>query len=56
MDFNCGTIIDGTETIAQAGERFFELVLKVASGERTKSEVFGYGEDEFAPWTLGATM
>jgi altronate hydrolase len=56
MDFNCGTIIDGGETIQQAGARFFELILKVASGERTKSEVFGYGEDEFAPWTIGATM
>jgi altronate hydrolase len=56
MDFNCGTIVDGTETIAAAGERFFELILKVASGEKTKSEAFGYGEDEFAPWTLGATM
>jgi altronate hydrolase len=56
MDFNCGTIIDGTESVAQAGERFFELILKVASGEKTKSEAFGYGDDEFAPWTLGATM
>jgi altronate hydrolase len=56
MDFNCGTIIDGTETIEQAGARFFELVLRAASGEKTKSEAFGYGEDEFAPWTLGATM
>src|SRR5262245_26668330 len=56
MDFNCGTIIDGTESIAQAGARFFELILKTASGERTKSETFGYGDDEFAPWTIGATM
>jgi altronate hydrolase len=56
MDFNCGTIIDGNETIAQAGERFFELILRAASGEKTKSEQFGYGEDEFAPWTIGATM
>jgi altronate hydrolase len=56
MDFNCGTIIDGNETIAQAGERFFELILRVASGDKTKSEQFGYGEDEFAPWTIGATM
>jgi altronate hydrolase len=56
MDFNCGTIIDGTETIAQAGERFFQLILETASGRKTKSEEFGYGEDEFAPWTLGATM
>jgi altronate hydrolase len=56
MDFNCGTIIDGTESIAEAGQRFFELILKVAGGAKTKSELFGYGEDEFAPWTLGATM
>jgi altronate hydrolase len=56
MDFNCGTIIDGTETIADAGERFFRLILETASGRKTKSEEFGYGEDEFAPWTLGATM
>jgi arabinonate dehydratase len=56
MDFNCGTIIDGTETIAEAGERFFRLMLETASGRKTKSEEFGYGEDEFAPWTLGATM
>src|SRR3954465_3145646 len=56
MDFNCGTIIDGTETIAEAGERFFKLILEIASGRKTKSEEFGYGDDEFAPWTLGATM
>src|SRR3954469_4015470 len=56
MDFNCGTIIDGTETIAQAGERFFQLILETASGRKTKSEEFGYGDDEFAPWVLGATM
>src|SRR5437660_3733715 len=56
MDFNCGTIIDGTETIAEAGERFFRLILETASGRKTKSEEFGYGDDEFAPWQLGATM
>ena len=56
MDFNCGTIVDGTESIAEAGERFFQLILETASGRKTKSEEFGYGDDEFAPWTLGATM
>jgi len=56
MDINCGTIIDGTETIQQAGERFFRMILDTASGRKSKSEEFGYGEDEFAPWTLGATM
>jgi altronate hydrolase len=32
------------------------LILKTASGEKSKSEIFGYGDDEFAPWTIGATM
>ncbi len=56
MDLNCGTIVEGQESIAAAGERLFELILATASGLKTKSELFGYGEDEFAPWVLGATM
>ena len=56
MDFNCGTVIDGSETIQAAGARFFQLILDTASGKKTKSEEFGYGDDEFAPWTIGATM
>jgi altronate hydrolase len=56
MDINCGTVIDGTETIQQVGERIFALILETASGRKSKSEEFGYGDDEFAPWTLGATM
>ena len=56
MDMNCGSIVDGKESIAEVGQKLFELILKTASGARTKSEVFGYGEDEFAPWVLGATM
>jgi len=56
MDMNCGTIVDGKESIAEVGRKLFELILKTASGGKTKSEAFGYGEDEFAPWVLGATM
>ncbi|HXJ08994.1 MAG TPA: altronate dehydratase family protein [Burkholderiales bacterium] len=56
MDINCGTVIDGSETIQQVGERILALILETASGRKSKSEEFGYGEDEFAPWTLGATM
>ena len=56
MDVNCGTIADGVETVAGVGQRVFELILRVASGERTKSEALGYGESEFAPWPLGAVM
>ncbi len=56
MDVNCGTILDGEETVQQAGARVFELMLRVASGERTKSEGFDFGAAEFAPWVIGATM
>ena len=56
MDVNCGTIVDGTETVEQVGERIFKLILETASGKRTKSELLGFGEDEFAPWVVGATM
>ena len=41
MDFNAGTVADGDETLDAAGERLFRHVLRVASGERTKSERMG---------------
>ena len=56
MDINCGTILDGTESVAEAGARIFDHVLAVASGERTKSEESDFGGAEFAPWQLGATV
>jgi len=33
IDVNAGTVIDGTESIAEVGERLFQHLLKVASGE-----------------------
>jgi altronate hydrolase len=56
MDINCGTVVDGAESIEQAGERIFRLILETASGQRSKSELLGFGDDEFAPWVVGATM
>jgi altronate hydrolase len=56
MDINCGTVVDGSESIEESGSKVFATMLRVASGEPTKSEQFGYGEDEFAPWVLGPTM
>lgn len=56
MDLNCGTIVDGEETIEQVGERIFELLLRVASGEKSKSEALGVGDFEFVPWQIGAVM
>ena len=56
MDINCGSVVDGTETVQQAGERIFELMIDTASGRATKSEQHGYGQNEFVPWQLGAVM
>jgi altronate hydrolase len=56
MDVNCGTILDGEESVQDCGQRIFEMMLRTASGERTKSEEFDFGAAEFAPWVLGATM
>lgn len=56
MDLNCGTIVDGEETIEEAGRRIFDLLLRVASGERSKSEALGVGDHEFVPWQIGAVM
>ena len=56
MDINCGEIIDDTATIEEMGARIFREVLDVASGKPSKSETLGFGDNEFAPWQLGAVM
>lgn len=56
MDINCGEIIDGKASIQEMGQRIFELVLATASGELSKSEKHGYGQNEFVPWQVGAVM
>jgi len=55
MDINCGDVIEGV-SLEQKGKEIFDKVLKVASGERTKSEGLGYGDLEFVPWQVGAVM
>ena len=56
MDLNCGKIIDGTMDVQEMGSIIFQKILATASGELTKSEEFGFGEYEFAPWKIGAVM
>ena len=56
MDINCGGIAEGTDTVEECGDRIFSKILAVASGEKTKSELMGFGDDEFAPWQIGATV
>jgi altronate hydrolase len=54
IDLNCGTILDGTESIEEVGARLFQMMLEVASGTATRSEQHGYGQNEFVPWQIGA--
>jgi len=44
MDVNVSGIIEGTETVEEAGQKLFEEVLKVASGKLTKAEILHYDE------------
>lgn len=55
MDINCGDVLEGI-SIEDKGKEIFAKILAVASGEQTKSEELGYGDNEFVPWQIGATM
>jgi altronate hydrolase len=52
IDLNCGEIVDGTASIEEIGERLFRMLLDCASGKKTKSELHGYGQNEFVPWQV----
>lgn len=56
MDINCGVVVDDGTPIAVLGEQIFNRILEVASGDPTKSEQLGFGDDEFVPWQIGAVM
>ena len=56
MDVDAGTILSGEESVEEVGRRIYEGWLRMASGERTKSEALGLGDHEFVPWQIGAVM
>ena len=56
MDINCGEVLDEGITLEAMGQRIFDKIVRVASGEPTKSEALGIGDSEFIPWQIGATM
>lgn len=56
MDINCGLIADGLATVEQMGQEIFAEILATASGKQTKSEELGFGDEEFAPWSLATTV
>jgi altronate hydrolase len=56
MDLNCGDILSEGRSIAEKGQEILSKVLAVASGEKSKSEALGLGDNEFVPWQVGAVM
>ncbi len=55
MDVNAGRILEGA-SVDDVGSDIFERILAVASGEKSKSEAQGVGDEEFCPWIIGATL
>ena len=55
MDVDAGRVLDGV-SLDEVGAEIFETMLAVASGEKSKSERHGVGEEEFNPWIVGATL
>ncbi len=56
MDINCGDIVSAGVSLEAKGREILDMVLRVASGEKTKSEALGLGDNEFVPWQIGAVM
>ncbi|MHA6344241.1 UxaA family hydrolase [Roseivivax sp. CAU 1761] len=56
IDIDCGVILDGEVSIAEMGRTIYDRVLDMASGDQPGSEVLGYGDNEFVPWKIGATL
>lgn len=55
IDVDCSPVLEG-ESMEAMGEAIFARLLRLASGEPSKSEEQGFGEHEFVPWRLGAVL
>ena len=56
IDVDAGVILSGDADVETVGETIYRRILATASGEPTRSEAFGYGDDEFVPWHVGAVL
>ena len=56
MDIDAGEILSKGISVEQKGREIYEMFLRIASGETTKSEAQGLGDYEFVPWQIGAVM
>ena len=55
IDFNAGVVLEGTD-MAAAAQDLLALIVRIASGQLSKSEQQGFGETSFTPWSLGGTL
>ncbi len=56
MDINCGDVLSAGVSLAQKADEIVEAIIATASGQKTKSEALGLGDNEFVPWQIGAVM
>ncbi|MBM7066836.1 UxaA family hydrolase [Actibacterium sp. 188UL27-1] len=56
MDVNAGAMLSDGVSLQEKGREIYDLILRVASGEMSKSEAQGLGDYEFVPWQIGAVM
>jgi altronate hydrolase len=56
MDIDAGRILTGAASVEEVGREIYQALLRVASGEATRSEAQGLGDHEFVPWQIGAVM
>ena len=56
MDINAGDMLTGSSTLEKKGHEIYGQILRVASGDTSKSEMQGLGDYEFVPWQIGAVM
>lgn len=54
IDFDCGILLNDGESVDRLGEKLFEYVVKVASGEKVKSEENGFRD--LAIFKTGVTL
>ncbi|HYF31601.1 MAG TPA: altronate dehydratase family protein [Chitinophagaceae bacterium] len=55
IDVDTGPVIEGVETIEEAGARILDYVIRVASGEEIVSAVRN-GQEDFIPWKRGISL
>ena len=55
IDFNAGSIIEGSSTIEEDGKELFELLIEVASAIKSTATE-NLGQDDFIPWKRGISL